>query len=202
MKIGPRYKIARRLGSAVFEKTQTAKYALRAEKKSISTAGVRGQSNYGAQLIEKQKARFTYGITAKQLKNYVRSVISSKVKDPEARLYNMLEKRLDNVVLRSGLASTRQQARQIVTHGHMKINDKKTTVPSIQVKKGDAVTVKESKRISPLYTGFKDKAKENQAPAWLSVNAEKFLIEIVGEPEYKASNLSFNLGEVIQFYKR
>jgi small subunit ribosomal protein S4 len=202
MQIRKKYKIARRLGSGVFEKTQTAKYAVRAEKRSVSLAGVRGKSVYGIQLLEKQKVRFTYGITAKQLKNYVKAIITSKVKNPEAKLYDTLESRLDSVVLRSGLASTRQQARQIVTHGHMRINNKKTTVPSIQVKKGDVVTVKESKRVKPLFSNFKEKSKETQVPAWITVDASNFTVTINGNPEYKAVNVPFNLGEVMQFYKR
>lgn len=202
MKIGPRYKIARRLGSSVFEKTQTAKYAVRAEKRNISLAGARSKSNYGTQLLEKQRVRITYGITAKQLKNYVKDIINSRTKDPEAKLFEVLERRLDNVVLRSGIAKTRQQARQIVSHGHIRVNNKKMTVPSFQVNKGDIITVKESKRPKVLFSNFKEQSKEIEAPVWMKIDAENYAAEIIGDPEYKSSNLAFDLGKVLQFFKR
>lgn len=202
MKIGNKYKIARRLGAAVFEKTQTQKFAVRAEKKGANIAGLRAKSNYGAQLLEKQKVRYTYGVSAKQLSNYVKAVIHSKVKQPEAKLFSDLEHRLDNVVLRSGIATTRFQARQIVTHGHMRVNGKKTTVPSYQVRNGDVITVKDSSRVKPLFAGFKDKSKEVITPTWIDVDAANYTVKIVGDPQYKASELAFNLNEVVQFYKR
>ena len=102
MKIGPKYKIARRLGRSVFEKTQGPKFALSAERKNASTEGIRARSGYGAQLLEKQKARFTYGITSTQLGKYARKVIDSKTKNQEEMLFIELEKRLDSVILKSG----------------------------------------------------------------------------------------------------
>jgi small subunit ribosomal protein S4 len=202
MKIGPKYKIAKRLGGSVFEKTQGPKFALSAERKSFSIYGIRSRSNYGTQLLEKQKARFTYGITEKQLANYVKAVISTKTKTPEAALYTFLEKRLDNVILRSGLAQTRRQARQIVAHGHVKVNGKKMKVPSYQVKLGDEVTLKDSSKEKTLFAEFAENFKEITPPAWLKVNPKDISVKIEGEPAYKSIEVAFNLGEVLQFYKR
>ncbi|HMO78599.1 MAG TPA: 30S ribosomal protein S4 [Candidatus Paceibacterota bacterium] len=202
MKVGPKYKIAKRLGAAVFEKTQSQKFILRAEKKGYSTTGVHGKTNFGTQVLEKQKVRYTYGISATQLSNYVKSIVRSKIKQPEAKLFELLERRLDNVVLRSGLATTRFQARQIVTHGHMKVNGKKTTVPSFQVKKGDVVTVKESNRNKPLFATFKDKEKDMTPPSWINVDNKNYTITVLADPQYKPTELAFNLGNVVQFYKR
>lgn len=202
MKVGPRYKIAKRLGASVFEKTQTAKFALSAEKKNYSTQGARSRSNYGSQLLEKQKVRFTYGITNKKLTNYVKSVIASKTKSPESELFDLLERRLDNVVLRSGLASTRFQARQIVSHGHIRVNDKKVKVPSYQVKKGDVVTVKESSREKTLFLDFVERFKDINPPTWLKVTAKDYSILIDGDPAYRSMDVAFNLSDVLQFFKR
>jgi small subunit ribosomal protein S4 len=202
MKVGPKYKIARRLGAGVFEKTSTPKFALKAEKKNAHPKGVRSRSNYGAQLLEKQKVRYTYGISAKQLTNYVKKIIDSKTKSPEAALYKELESRLDNVVLRSGLAQTRFQARQIVSHGHVQVNGKKVKVPSFRVSVGDKVSVKGSSQEKALFVNFKENIKEANIPTWLAVDADKFVVEIKGTPEYKAVELAFDLSEVLQFYKR
>ncbi|HMP67144.1 MAG TPA: 30S ribosomal protein S4 [Candidatus Paceibacterota bacterium] len=203
MKIGPKYKIARRLGGAIFEKTQTQKFALRNEKKNFANnTGKRAKSNFALQLLEKQKVKYTYGISTKQLSNYVKAILQSKQKQPELGFFQSLEKRLDNVVLRSGLATTRFQARQMVTHGHMRVNNKKTTVPSYQIKKGDIVTVKDSSKIKPLFVGFKDKSKDVITPTWINVDPKNYTITIVADPEYKPAELAFSLGDVIQFYKR
>lgn len=202
MKIGPKYKIAKRLGAGVFEKTQTPKYAVRAEKRSISLQGVRAKSNYGNQLLEKQKVRFYYGITSKQLKKYVKQVIDSKEKKPEAILYKNLERRLDNAVLRSGLASTRQQARQIVSHGHIKVNGKKINIPSYQVSKDDLITLKESSKDKALFIDYKNQVSQTNIPDWIKVKADENKITIVDDPIFKPSEQPFNLIDVIQFFKR
>jgi len=202
MKIGPKYKIARRLGAAVFEKTSTAKFALKAEKRNAHPNGVRSRSNYGTQLLEKQKVRYTYGISAKQLTNYVKKVITSKAKEQEATLYKNLERRLDNVILRSGLAKTRFQARQIVSHGHVRVNDKKMKVPSYSVRDKDIISIKESSREKVLFLDFKDYFKEVTVPSWLSVDPDKYTVTILGSPQYSSTEISFNLSDVLQFYKR
>jgi small subunit ribosomal protein S4 len=202
MKIGPKYKIAKRLGAAVFEKTQGPKFALSAEKKNFSTYGARSRSQYGSQLLEKQKVRFTYGITSKQLTNYVKKVIATKTKTPEEALYILLENRLDNVALKSGFAKTRFQARQIVTHGHLRVNDKKITVPSYEVKEGDVITVKESSRDKGLFNEYADRFADINIPSWLKANPKDFSVKIEGTPTFKTTEVAFNLSDVLQFYKR
>ena len=128
MKIGPKYKIARRLGPAVFEKTQTQKFALSearhaAGKKRDKRS--KALSDFGLQLIEKQRVRFSYGITERQLSNYVEKAIETKG-NPSENLFASLESRLDNVVYRMGIAHTRRLARQMVSHGHFVVYGKRT----------------------------------------------------------------------------
>jgi small subunit ribosomal protein S4 len=202
MKIGPKYKIARRLGRSVFEKTQTAKFALSAEKKNANVEGIRSRSNYGSQLLEKQKVRFTYGVTNKQLGKYAYQVIDSKVKNQEEMLFIALEKRLDNVVLRSGFASTRRQARQLVSHGHIKVNGVKNKIPSYSVKEGDVIELKESSRDKSIFADMDERVKDITIPSWLKVDHKAFKITISGTPTYNSKETHFNLGEVLQFYKR
>jgi small subunit ribosomal protein S4 len=202
MKVKSKYKIAKRLGSAVFEKTQTAKFALAAEKKRFSTEGIRSRSNYGTQLLEKQKVRFTYGIPNKQLTNYVKEIIKSKTKTPEQELFSKLEHRLDNIILRAGFAESRFQARQMVSHGHVKVNGRKNKVPSYQVKASDKIEIKESSRDKVLFINFAEKFKEVTTPSWIKVDPKTYSVTIEGEPSYKPKESHFRLGDVLQFYKR
>jgi small subunit ribosomal protein S4 len=117
MLIGPRYKKARYLGAAVFRKTQTPKYALRMQAKTKSTKRRSAKSEFGRQLLEKQKARYSYGISGGQFTNYVKSALQT-TGDNAKNLLRILEGRLDNAVLRAGFALSRAAARQMVNHGH------------------------------------------------------------------------------------
>ena len=148
MKIGPKFKIAKRLGAPIFEKTQSPKFELSLARSSARRTNRRhGQaSDYKRQLIEKQKMRFTYGLTEKQLRRYIDEAME-KSSQPVTVLMERLESRLDNVVYRLGLAKTRRLARQIVSHGHICINGKKMTIPSHKVRVGDVITKIESDKI-------------------------------------------------------
>ncbi len=202
MKIGPKYKIARRLGAAVFEKTQTPKFALSEQKKKETRKFTRQRSSYGVQLIEKQRIKYTYGISEKQLAKYVKEIINSKSKNPAEDLFIRLEKRLDTIVLRSGLAKTRYQAKQMVSHGHITIGGKKVTVPSIQVSEKDDISVKESKKNKALFLDFEERFKDVIVPEWIIVDPKTFSVKIKGLPIYKPNEVSFDIQEVIQSFKR
>src|SRR3989344_3351470 len=146
MKTGPRFKIAKRLGASVFEKAQSQKFALSEARSAKNKRGSRGLSEYGKQMLEKQKVRVTYGIPERQFRNYVRKAIIGHEGTPLERLHSMLELRLDNVIYRLGLAPTRRAARQMVAHGHVMVNDKRIRVPSHQVRLTDRIAVREGSR--------------------------------------------------------
>jgi len=200
MKIGPKYKIARRLGAAVFEKTQSPKFLLSEQKKKKPF--VKARSNYGNQLIEKQKVRFTYGITEGQLSNYVNKAIESSSKNQTDLVFQALETRLDAIVLRAGFAKTRRQARQMVSHGHVKIDGVRVTVPSLHVTKDLKIEVKESSKNKGLFTNFDERFKDVLVPAWLKVDAAQKAIALIGDPVYSPKESHFDLQAVLQFYKR
>ncbi|PIP55985.1 MAG: 30S ribosomal protein S4 [Candidatus Zambryskibacteria bacterium CG_4_9_14_3_um_filter_42_9] len=202
MKIGPKYKIARRLGAPVFEKTQTPKYALSlARKERADKKGRRKpKSEFGQELIEKQKARFSYGITEKQFRNYVDKALNSP--DPIQKLFSILESRLDNVVYRAGLAKTRAQARQAVSHGHIMVNNARVTIPSIIVSKGDVLSLRPSSADSPLFTDVSDRMKEVGQPPWLKADPVKKSVVVEAQAVYEAREHVFDLGVVIEFYNR
>lgn len=201
MKIGPKYKIAKRLGAPIFEKTQTAKFAL-SEARQGRTRKRGGQaSDYKKQLIEKQKMRFTYGITEKQLSRYVKEATTAD-HQPIANLIARLESRLDNVVYRLGLAKTRRLARQMVAHGHIRVNGRRLNVPSHKVKIGDEISVREGSRQSVLFTDLTEKHDSISVPNWLTFDLKTFTGTMTGTPIYEAVNFMFDPEQVLEYYSR
>jgi len=201
MKIGPKYKIAKRLGAPIFEKTQTAKFAL-SEARQGRTRKRGGQaSDYKKQLTEKQKMRYTFGITEKQLSRYVKESVS-KSHQPIALLMNRLETRLDNVVYRLGLAKTRRFARQIVSHGHIYVNGRRLNVPSHQVKAGDVITVREGSKLTNLFLNFAEAHDSVSVPNWLTFDVKNMVGTVTGSPVYEATNFMFDPELVLEYYSR
>ncbi len=200
MKVGPKYKIARRLGAQVFEKTQGKKYAL---KEGENTRGSsRPKTDFALQMLEKQRVRFTYVITARQLKNYADEVLEKRLTKPEEKLFELLETRLDSVILRAGFAPTRFMAKQLASHGHFTVNGVKVTVPSMRIKKGDVVAVREGSKNKAMFAGLAERAKDIQTPAWVSADYEKKVINVTGMPVYVPTQSAFNLTTVLEFYRR
>jgi len=201
---GPKYKIARRLGAPIFEKTQTQKYKLSESKKIVKKGrgGFGGGTNFAIQLKEKQKARFTYGVSEKQFKNYVKKIIDNKVSKPHEHLYTALESRLDNVIARIGLGSTRAFARQLVSHGHILVNGRKVGIPSYKVEKGDVISIREGSKKKPVFSDVDERSKAKEIPAWIAYDVEKKQWSIQGIPAIGTEVLLFDLDTAIQYYKR
>ncbi len=200
-KFGPKYKICRRLGAGVYEQCQTQKFVLsEGRHKKIGMKKPKALSGYGAQLIEKQKIRFSYGVSEKQFSNYVKRATATKGGSPAERLFGFLETRLDNVVYRLGFAHTRALARQMVAHGHFVVNGTRTTVPSYTVRAGDIITVREGSKKSALFANLAAKMKTYTVPAWLSLNAETLTATVQSYPKNTESFLDFNA--VLEFYSR
>jgi small subunit ribosomal protein S4 len=201
MKIGPKFKIAKRLGAPIFEKTQSAKFAL-SEARQGRTRKRGGQaSDYKKQLIEKQKMRYTYGITEKQLSRYVKESMT-KSHQPIALLMNRLETRLDNVVYRLGLAKTRRFARQMVSHGHIQVNGKRLNIPSHQVKDGDVISVREGSKQTNLFLTLQESHDTVSVPSWLTFDLKKMEGTVAGAPIYEAANFMFDAEQVLEYYSR
>lgn len=200
MKLGPKFKIARRLGAPIFEKTQTAKFkATMGEKKSKRPGS---KSDFARQLIEKQKARFTYGISERQFATYVKNIIASGSHSPSADLFTKLETRLDNVIYRLGLATTRQFARQVTTHGHILVNGRKLNVPSHIVKPGDTIEVRVGSKTNGIFKELDEKIKTLETPNWLTWNVEKKQASALRLPTMDGQELLFDLNSVLEYYKR
>jgi small subunit ribosomal protein S4 len=202
MKTGPKFKIARRLGAPIFEKTQTAKFKLKEDGKDGKKKGGRGgKSDFSKQLIEKQKARFTYGVSEKQFSSYVKKVIETGTHMPVQHLYEKLETRLDNVVARLGLVPTRRMARQVVSHGHILVNDRKVNIPSYTVRVGDVISVRDGSKSNGVFKQEEGKVQA-EAPVWLAWDATKSKASVVRLPSVEGQDMLFDLSSVLEFYKR
>lgn len=202
MIIGPKFKIAKRLGAPIFEKTQTQKFAL-SEARHAKTRNRRpgAMSDYKRQLIEKQKMRFTYGISEKQLRKYVDESIMHSAQ-PIAYLIARLESRLDSVVYRLGLAKTRRMARQMVSHGHVTVNGVRSTIPSQQVQKGDVIGVREGSKTAALFENFAERHEGAGVPNWLTFDVKQMQGTVTNLPAYEPTETLFDPEQVLEYYSR
>lgn len=201
MHIGPKYKIARRLKSPVFEKTQTQKFSLREGRKNKGKSFSRPKTDFGVQMNEKQKARMFYCVSEKQFSKYVKEALK-KAGAPTVNLLKSLECRLDNVLWRAGILPTHLSARQAVSHGHFLVNGKKVYTPSFSVKKGDEVTIREGSKSSKLFGELMSGEKEIKTPEWMSWDGKNKALEIKEGAFSEKADLLFDLGQVIEYYQR
>lgn len=204
MKTGPKFKICRRVGDRVFGKCQTTKFTVSGtDKKRRSTKHPKGApSEYSLQLLEKQKARFAYGVNERQFVKYVEGIKKHEGSNRAAGLFKTLETRLDNVVFRLGLASSRSLARQLVSHGHILVNDRRTRVPSFQVKVGDKIKIRPQSRNNGVFQNLVEKTKEYNAPEWLTLDIEKGEGFIKGEPIAGKAETTINFESILEYYSR
>ncbi len=159
----------------------------------------RALSEYGLQLAEKQKLKRIYNIGEAQLKKYYQIASKAKGVATDALLIQ-LETRIDNIVFRLGFAESRAKARQIVSHGHILLNSRKVTIPSIQLKKGDVLTIKQSSINKPLFAALSTKLKKYNPPAWLSLDKENFKATVTGLPSKDDIEKNIDLQMVIEYY--
>src|SRR3989344_4144530 len=200
MLIKSKYKIARRLCPQIFEKTQTQKYDSRAGEKRFDRG--RGVSDFGKAMLEKHKARFTYLVNERQFKNYAAVAIAEKKRKPEEILLESLEMRIDSVVYRLSLVKARHAARQAVFHGHISVNGKRVTASSYRVSIGDTVGVMARSQKSKLFVDVAERAKEYNAPNWLTFDSSKLEGKVKSKPSYAPAELAFDVATILDFYKR
>lgn len=181
---GPSCRLCRREGQKMFLKGERCYSGKCAIDKRNYAPGQHGQgrkkvSDYGLQLREKQKAKRFYGLLETQFKNYFVKAEKRKGQTGE-NLLIMLETRLDNAVYRMGFASSRKEARQLVRHGHFTLNGKKVDIPSIEVKAGDVIKVKEKSISSPKFKEVREMTIST--PSWISADADKLEGKILALP--------------------
>ncbi len=203
MLVGPKYKICKRLGASVFEKCQTQKFQAaeaRAPRRTRTKRG--GGGDFGTQLLEKQKARFTYGLTESQFSRYVFEAMEKKGSETTGALMTRLESRLDNTIFRSGIVKTRRAARQLVSHGHVTVNGRRMTIPSHAVQMGDLVAIRQESRISPLFANRAEQMVEQKTPHWMQMEEGGLSFKVTGTPNVTETESPFSPAVIIQFYSR
>lgn len=200
-------KIERREGAHLHLKGERSTSPKSALTRRGYPPGVHGQDRrrrltpYGTQLREKQKVKLFYGILERQFRKYFDAAILKRG-DTGVLLMTALEQRLDNVVFRMGLASSRRQARQMVNHGHFLLNGKPHNIPSYGVRVGDSISVKESKRKSRLYVEVPERLKKMDIPSWLSVDASKLEGKVLALPQPGEAIQNFDPKLIVEFYSR
>jgi small subunit ribosomal protein S4 len=164
--------------------------------------GRRGaKSEYGKQMMEKQKARFSYGVSGKQFTKYVKQALKTPG-DNGKNLLSILEGRLDNTMVRAGFAPTHSAGRQMVAHGHIAVNGRNVTVPSYEVRVGDTLTIREGSKKKVIFSKLDEDLKTMKCPSWMTVDEKTKTIKIIGKPVTDSTDLLFDVGAVLEFYTR
>ena len=159
------------------------------------------KSDRGLQLQEKQKARYTYGLLERQFRKFFAEAERLPGITGE-NLLILLERRLDNVVFRLGFAGSRPQARQLVRHGHILLNGRKTDIPSCLVKSGDAISWREGSTKSEYYKILAQEIEGRTIPGWLTVDKQKLVGQIVNLPTAEHIEVKFNEKAIVEYYSR
>lgn len=201
-KLGPKIRFSRRMGEALFYNPKETKILTRrGTAPGQHGAANRRLSGYGLQLREKQKAKLIYGLLEKQFrKNYQEAL--NLTGDTGELLLQLLERRLDNVVYRSGLAITRAQARQLVNHGHFMVNQKRVDIPSYRVKIGDTVTVRPNKMKKNYFESVNKQFQSTQPPVWLKLDPEHWTITVLALPRRQDIEHNLKPQLIVEFYSR
>ena len=200
--------------SPIVKQSRREGYALhpKAHKIMVKKSGIPGQHAHGrrgkpslylTQLREKQKVRRIYGLLEKQFAN----LMNESSRHPGLageNLLKLLERRLDNVVYRSGLATSRRAARQLVSHGHFTLNDRRVDIPSIRVKAGDKIVVRERSTKTVYFTQIDDVVNNSfqQPLSWLKADVKKLKIDITGLPKREEAEPDINEQLIVEYYSR
>jgi len=202
---GPVGRLCRREGVHLYlsNKCYTKKCPLERRPNPPGQHGIRRRkmSNYGIQLREKQKVRRVYGVNERPFKRYYDTAASRPGVTGE-NLLRLLETRLDNVVFRMGYASSRPQARQLVSHGHFEVNGVRTNVPSFRVGEGDKIEVRAKSKKTEYFKQLKDAMGGAPKPEWVSVDADKLAGTVTALPTRDQMPLELNEQLVVEYYSR
>lgn len=200
-------KTCRREGQKLFlkgDRCNTTKCAMVKRNFPPGIHGIKGYrrlTDYGKQLREKQKAKRTYRLLEKQFKNYFVKANKSKGNTEEV-LLQLLEMRFDNIVYRAGFSKSRNLARQLITHEHFLINDKKVNIPSYQLKIGDIISVKDKSKDIKLFVNLKEQVKNLEPVGWMSVDIKKLEIKVSDRPKIAEAKNEFDAKLIIEFYSK
>lgn len=202
----PKKKLCRREGINLFG---TEKYDLSNQKRSLLKS--RKTSEFGGQLRKKQTAKRMFGLSEKQFVAYFKKAVKSKAEGTTwEKMLRLIELRLDNVVYRANFARTRMQSRQFVSHAHFKLNGVNVDVPSISLKVGDVIELRDKLKESPLYKSLIEElaefSKENKGDVsktkWIEVDPKNIKITIKALPEQQDFDQIIDIQKIIEFYSK
>jgi len=203
---GPACRLCRREGTKLFLKGERCMSGKCAVDRRASAPGQHGAQRkkveeYGMQLREKQKAKRYYGVAEKQFKTYFVKADKSEGVTGE-NLLSLLERRYDNVVYRMGMAESRKEARQLVLHGHFLLNGKKATIPSMKIKKGDVITLREKSRSSEKIKTLIEGLQSQIIPKWLDVDKDNVVATVVALPTREDIDFPFEEHLIVELYSK
>jgi len=203
---GPACRLCRREGVKLFLKGDRCVSDKCALNKRASAPGQHGAARkqvkeYGMQLREKQKAKRYYGVLEKQFANYFEKADNMEGVTGE-NLLSILERRFDNVIYRMGMAESRKEARQLVLHGHFTINGKKVNIPSLIVKAGDVIAIKETSRSSEKIKGLIDTLETRITPKWLEVDKAQGTAKVAALPTREDIDFPFEEHLIVELYSK
>jgi len=207
---GPVCKLCRREGQKLFlkgERCYTNKCGMERRQYPPGDHGRtsqfrrRSESDYALQMREKQKARRVYGVLERQFRRYFREAARKSGRTGE-NLLILLERRLDNVVYRGGLARSRAEARQLIRHGHFEVNGRKVDIPSYFVKAGDVVRVRENRRDRKVFDIIREGGTLAEVPGWLDADVNDMTVRVLSEPTRSDIDTTVNEQLVVEYYSR
>jgi small subunit ribosomal protein S4 len=207
MKSDPQCKKCRRAGEKLFLKGEKCEGPKCVFNKRNFAPGAHGNtgfkrlSNYGKQLVEKQKSKRMYGLREKQFRLYFDKAFK-KIGNTGELLFGILENRLDNAVFRLGFAKSRNQARQMVNHAHILVNDKKVNIPSYQLKVGDVISFREKTQKTPLFEAVKQDVEKKDIVPWLSLDKKTMAGKVTGTPQLSDVALNIDWQSIVEFYSK
>ncbi len=203
---GPVCRMCRRYGEKLFLKGDRCfgpkcAFEKRPTPPGAATQRRRKVTDRGLQLREKQRARVAYGLLERQFRGYYNEALR-KTGVTGSILVRMLESRLDNVVYRLGFADSRKQARQLVRHGHISLNERKTDIPSAQLKIGDQIGFTTRGAKTEYVSMLKENLGAKQAPVWLSLDSGGLKGRVLGEPTLEGAEALFDPNVIVEYYSR
>lgn len=208
-------KTCRRLGTKLFLRGERCFSAKCAMIKRPYPPGIKGKrrkgapSEYSRELKEKQKLKSWYGVGERYLKKVVREILEKTRRtknkewgDPTKVFIEILESRIDNIVFKMGMASSRAQARQFVSHGFFLVNNRKVDIPSFLAKKGDVIKIKPEKLKKKVFQNISQTIKKQKLPLWLEFNPADFSVKVIAKPHTEEGELPAEISAIFEFYSR
>ncbi len=199
-------KLCRREGTKLFLKGDRCLSGKCAIEKHPSVPGQHGNGRknvkeYGVQFREKQKAKRYYGVLENQFKGYFEKAEKTEGVAGE-NLLNLLERRFDNVIYRIGLANSRKEARQLVTHGHFRLNGKKVNIPSLIVRAGDVITLREESRSSEKFKALIESLDSHITPKWIELDKAQVVAKVAALPQRDDVDFPFEEHLIVELYSK